>query len=186
MVDGGRQGGRDATDALAYPRATMAFTAKDCAALCHQYGFFEGVAGGGLHVAVAAEAGQGLVVAVRAVKALALRAAGGEGHRRVARAGEQVAAVFCFGDLVFAKAGAGVAAVAAVAEVCKDAHQFVVADACRVVQEVELPRTARAIPVLFAAVGGNAPVPVVWVAQLMVLCAWLWLVMRSAAVKAMV
>ena len=41
------------------------------------------------------------------------------------------------------------------AEVCKDAHQFVVADACRVVQEVELPRTARAIPVLFAAVGGE-------------------------------
>ena len=164
----------------------MAFTAKDCAALCHQHRFFEGVAGGGLHVAVAAEAGQGLVVAVRAVKALALRAAGGEGHRRVARAGEQVAAVFCFGDLVFAKAGAGVAAVAAVPEVGKDKRQFVACDARRVVQEVELPRTARAIPVLFAAVGGNAPVPVVWVAQLMVLCAWLWLVMRSAAVKAMV
>ena len=141
--------GGDAADALAYPGAAMSVAAEDGAGLCHQYRFFVGVARGRLYVAVAAKAGQGLVVAVFGVESLSLRAAGGEGHRRVAAAAEEVAR-FKRVHVVFAKSGAGVAAIAAVAKVFEYLCQFVARDARRVVQQVELPLAVGAVPVLFA------------------------------------
>ena len=103
---------------------------------------------------MAAKAGQGLVVAALTVEVLSLRAAGGEGHRRVAFALEQLA-FFKRVHVVFAEAGAGVATVAAVAEVFEDALQLVTADARRIVQQVELPLAVWGIPVLFAGERGK-------------------------------
>ena len=60
--------------------------------------------------------------------------------------------------MVFAEAGAGVAAVAAVAEVFEYLRQFVARDARRVVQQVELPLAVCAVPVLFAGKRGKAGV----------------------------
>ena len=155
-MHGGGQAGRDAADALAevgLPRSGV----DDGGGLRHEDGAFVGVASGRLDVAVAAKAGHGLVVAVRAVVAEALRAAGGEGQAGVAAACEQAGGFGFQGIcLVFAEADAGVASITARADVVEHGFQSGTAEAVFVKQEVGLPAAVCGVPGLFAVVGGKA------------------------------
>ena len=118
---------------------------------------FEGLSGGGLYVAMAAKAGEGVVVAVCVVKALSLRAGWRKGEAGVAvsMAGEEVGVGQGF-EPVFAKSYAGITPVAGFADVFHYGMQFAAAQAVFIKQQEDSPAAARCIPDLLAFLGGKS------------------------------